>query len=66
MHNYITNYGDTFDTIALKFYGDEKYSHVIMQANPQQVSTVIFEYGISLSIPDIEIKNTSTLPPWKR
>lgn len=66
MLNYVTNYGDTFDTISLKFYGDEKYSNVIIEANPERVDTIIFDYGVSLSIPEIEIKNTSTLPPWKR
>lgn len=63
---YITNEGDTFDSIALNFYGEEKYSVFIMQLNPNLISTLIFEYGIELSIPEINIKNTSTLPPWKR
>lgn len=63
---YITNEGDTFDSIALNFYGEEKYSVFIMQLNPNLISILIFEYGIELKIPEINIKNTSTLPPWKR
>lgn len=63
---YVTQAGDTFDSIALDFYGDENYSVFIMQVNPDLISTLIFEYGIELKIPDIDVKNTSTLPPWKR
>jgi len=63
---YTTNEGDTFDSIALDFYEEEKYSVFIMQLNPDLISTLIFEYGIKLKIPEISIKNTSTLPPWKR
>ncbi|MBN1039020.1 LysM domain-containing protein [Clostridium botulinum] len=63
---YTTNQGDTFDSISLSFYGEEKYSVFIMQLNPDLISTLIFEYGVKLKIPDIKIRNTSTLPPWKR
>lgn len=63
---YITKQGDTFDSIALEFYGEEKYSVFIMQLNPNYIGTLIFDYGIKLVIPEINIKNDSTLPPWKK
>ncbi|ACD52525.1 tail protein X [Clostridium cagae] len=63
---YTTKAGDTFDSIALDFYEEENYSVFIMQLNPDLIGTLIFEYGIQLKIPDIDVKDTSTLPPWKR
>lgn len=63
---YITKDGDTFDSIALEYYGEEKYSIFIMQFNPDFISKIIFEYGVELKIPNINIKETSNLPPWKR
>ena len=32
--NYTTEYGDTFDIIAFKFYYDEMLASEIMRANP--------------------------------
>jgi phage tail protein X len=63
---YTTKEGDTFDSLALNFYGEEKYSLFIMQLNPDSISTLIFDYGVKLKIPIITINDTSTLPPWKR
>ena len=65
-YKYTTINGDTFDKIALDFYGEENYSTFIMQLNPDHIRTVIFEAGIELLIPKINISNKSTLPPWKR
>lgn len=65
-YNYTTIAGDTFDNLALEFYGDEKYSVFIMQFNPDFITTIIFDAGVKLKIPDIEINEISTLPPWKR
>ncbi|WP_459482121.1 tail protein X [Clostridium saccharoperbutylacetonicum] len=63
---YITKQGDTFDSMALEFYGEEKLSVFIIQLNPKYIDTIIFDEGIELIIPNINIKNTSTLPPWKK
>jgi phage tail protein X len=65
-YKYTTKQGDTFDSIALEFYGEENYSVFIIQLNPNYINTVIFDEGVNLIIPDINIKNTSTLPPWKK
>lgn len=65
-YEYATVEGDTFDSISLEFYGEENYSVFIMQFNPKLIKTIIFESGISIKIPKINIKETSTLPPWKR
>ena len=65
-YNYTTITGDTFDSISLKFYGEENYSVFIMQLNPKHIQTIIFDAGIELIIPEVNIEEKSTLPPWKR
>ena len=64
---YITIEGDTFDSLALRFYNDEKLASTIIQANPDYCDTLIFEAGISLSIPAAAaVVLPETLPPWRR
>lgn len=64
---YITVEGDTFDSIALLFYNDEKLASTIIQANPNYCGTLIFEAGVSLSIPEAAtVAMPETLPPWRR
>lgn len=65
-YEYETVDGDTFDIIALSFYGNENYSTKILQANPTYVQHIILPAGITLKIPIIETTAASTLPPWKR
>lgn len=64
-YKYITEENDTFDKLALDFYGNEDYSVFIMQMNPKYIGTIQFEYGVELIIPILKDRNTSTLPPWK-
>lgn len=68
MHStYITIAGDTFDGLALRFYNNEKLASTIIQANPNYCDTLIFEAGISLSIPAAAtVVMPETLPPWRR
>ena len=64
---HITAEGDTFDALALSYYDDEKLASTIIQANPDHCSTLIFEAGVSLTIPDItSVIYPETLPPWRR
>lgn len=63
---YTTVQGDTWDMIAYKTYGNENLLNVIMEANPEFVSMAIFPAGIELIIPDVDIKESNVLPPWKR
>lgn len=63
---YKTIEGDTWDLISYKVYGNEKYIKEIYQANIEYAKIAIFEGGIELKIPILEIKEVSTLPPWKR
>ena len=64
---YITVEGDTFDSLALLFYDDEKLASMIIQANPDYCDTLIFEAGVSLTIPEAAAAVLpETLPPWRR
>lgn len=63
---YTTLSGDTYDSISLDFYNDERYSSKIIQANPKYRTVLIFSGGEELFIPIIEEEPVLTLPPWKR
>lgn len=68
MANYTTTAGDTWDYISKKYYGSEYYSHLIIDANPAFVDTVIFTGGNVLNMPEIDTaaQQNVNLPPWKR
>lgn len=62
-----TRFGDTFDALALGFYGDEKLAHLIIEANLDYADVLIFEDSADLLIPVISESSTpDTLPPWRR
>lgn len=64
---HITVEGDTFDALALEYYDDEKLASTIIGANPDYCATLIFEAGVSLTIPDVtSVIYPETLPPWRR
>lgn len=66
-NTYITVEGDTFDSLALRFYNDEKRASAIIQANPDYCDTLIFDAGVSLTIPEAVAETMpETLPPWRR
>nr|DAK52513.1 MAG TPA: hypothetical protein [Caudoviricetes sp.] len=64
---HITVEGDTFDSLALTYYDDEKQASVIIQANPDHCGTLIFGAGVELYIPgEAAATLPETLPPWRR
>lgn len=67
MREHITVEGDTFDFLALMYYNEERMASKIIQANPDYCSTLIFEAGIKLYIPDVSaVEMPDSLPPWRR
>lgn len=53
--------------LAIAFYDDEKKASFIIKANPKHMGTLIFEAGVKLRIPILDITNIpETLPPWRR
>ena len=63
---YKTIQGDTWDGIAVKVYGDEKYMNELLEANQAYREIIIFPANVSLSLPDIQTQTTTIRPPWKK
>ena len=64
---YTAQGGDTFDSIALAAYNEERMASTIITANPDLCDVLIFEGGELVRIPIVETVNTpDTLPPWRR
>ena len=68
---YRTVSGDTWDLIAYKVYGNEKYFHRIIRNNLNLIDVSIFPGDIPIMIPNIEESFETEipeekLPPWKR
>lgn len=69
---YICTAGETFDSVALALFEDEKYAWQLMEANPEMAATRIFTGGEKLRIPDIPISEddgeeeyTGSVAPWR-
>lgn len=65
-YTYTTLQGDTWDSISLDFYDDERKTQVLMEANPDHIKTLVFAEGVQLTVPVIEDSVSETLPPWKQ
>lgn len=69
---YRTKFGDRWDVISYRFYGDPDMYREIIKANPylpeEIKKSAILPEGIVLDIPEIEIKPVPPkgLPPWKK
>lgn len=64
---YTTVQGDTFDSIALEYYSDEKKASTIIDANSEYSDVLIFDAGVVLAIPIIEEdgETPASAPPWR-
>lgn len=59
--------GDTFDSLALEFYDDEKQTKLLYDANPDYCDVLIFPADVTLQVPIVEGSDLpETLPPWRR
>lgn len=71
-NTYLCSAGESFDSIALGVYGDEKYAAELLQANGQYCGKLIFTGGETLSLPDIQAVTDADTglqigsAPWKR
>ena len=65
MEQYMTIQGDTFDLIAYKVLGAEKYMRNLILANRKYVDTLVFSSGTILNIPEIKMDDVSNLPSWR-
>jgi len=66
---YIAQGGDTWVSIAIAAYNEERMSTLLIDANRDYIDTVIFEGGEVLKVPVIDaaqVETSETLPPWRR
>lgn len=63
---YTTISGDVWDMIAKEQLGGERYTSLLMQANPEHLNTVVFSAGVSLVLPEVTTPISESLPPWRR
>lgn len=64
-----TKQGDTWDMLAKRCYGNERFMDVLMVANPQYQEVLFFSAGVILEVPAIDTSSKAlemNLPPWKR
>lgn len=62
--------GETFDMVARKLFGKEKYAAEILSVNPENCRKSLFSGGEKLRIPDITLptEGEEALPeaaPWR-
>ena len=62
---YTTMQGDTWDLIAYKLYGEEKYMKYLIEANWQMLDVLIFSSGTVLTVPDIQEEKDDEGPFWR-
>ena len=63
---YTTRQGDTWDQIALRVLGNERWMYLFLDANPAVNYTLIFDAGVVLNVPALPTPALpSSLPPWK-
>ena len=63
---YTTISGDVWDMIAKEQLCGERYTSLLMQANPEHLNTVVFSAGVSLVLPEVTTPIPESLPPWRR
>ena len=64
-----TQQGDTWDILAKRSYGDERFMDVLIKANPTYQEVMFFSAGVILEVPAIDTSSNAlhmNLPPWKR
>lgn len=66
-NKHIAAAGETWDSIAFKYYSDEFKASLLMDNNPLLLDKLVFEGGEVLNIPEIsEQEKSDTLPPWRQ
>lgn len=65
METYETVQGDTWDMIAKKVYGEERYAGYLMESNRLLLDYMIFPGGVVLSIPELTEEQDADLPIWR-
>lgn len=68
-NGYPCSAGETFDSVSLAVYGDEKYAAELLCANPELCMKPVFDGGEILLLPVVEILDNGEIAPatapWK-
>lgn len=67
---YLCRAGESFDSVALSLYGDEKYAGELLAANLGLWAKQRFSGGETLRVPEIEVTTDRdgvaiSVAPWK-
>lgn len=62
---YTTIQGDTWDSIAYKLFGAEKYMKNLIETNQELLEILIFSSGITINVPEIPKEETEDAPIWR-
>lgn len=62
---YTTIQGDTWDLIAYKLYGSEKYMKNLIEANWPLLEVLVFSSGTVINVPDILEDSDTDAPFWR-
>lgn len=63
---YTTIQGDTWDLIAYKLYGSEKYMKNLIEANWPLLEILVFSSGTVINVPDIPEDSDEDAPFWRK
>ena len=66
MSTYETIQGDTWDLIAYKLFGDEKYMENLIVANWELLDILVFSSGTVINVPELPDESDSDLPFWRQ
>ena len=64
---HLTTAGERWDLLAWTYYGDATLYSPIIMANPLIAIEAVFEAGVSIAIPLLQVSQSGSanLPPWK-
>lgn len=62
---YTTIQGDTWDLMAYKLYGNEKYMKYLIEANWPEADTLVFSSGTTLNVPELPEEPDEDAPYWR-
>lgn len=70
MNTYLCRAGESFDSVALKVFGDEKYAGKLLAQNGSLYGKLRFSGGETLELPEIETERDRdgeiiSTAPWK-
>lgn len=64
MNKYNTIQNDTWDLIAYRIWGSEYLLPLLIEVNPEHRHVHVFDGGIKLNIPKIDVTNYTLRPSW--